>query len=114
MTSRTKKVAATPASDTVTFTKKELIKKLKTFLQEEDACDGDWLNKVKVKFLGQKFGNVLITLRVPATCEVEMACDGGLPSLEDAADFVREELEQGNLDLDFDEDKFEVVKVEKP
>ena len=108
MASRTKKAV----SNTVTFEKSILVQKLKTLLENEGACEGDWLNKVRVQFLGQKAGNYRITLKVAASCQLEMAADG-VPSKEEVAEFIRSEMEEGNLDLDVDDSDFEVEKVEK-
>ena len=111
MASRTKKAVA--AGDTVTFKKADLVKKLKTFLENENACDGDWLNKVKVEFLGQKPCNVLVTVKIPATYRMEIACEGALPSKEEVAEAIRSEMDEGNFEcFDYDESDFEVEKVE--
>ena len=111
MASRTKKVAAT-AGDTVTFKKTELVSKLKEFLENEGACDGDWLNKVKVEFLGLKEASLKVTVKVPSTYYLSMACDG-VPSKEEVAEFLRNEMDEGNFDgWDMDDSEFEVEKVE--
>lgn len=110
MASRTKAAVG----DTVTFKKSELVKKLKTFLEEEGACDGDWLNKVKVEFLGQKPCNVVVHVKVPATYSMEIACEGALPSKEEVAEAIRNEMDEGNFDcFDTDDSDFEVEKIEK-
>lgn len=80
MVSRTKKAVAAKASDTITFKKSELIKKLKYFLENENACDGDWLHKVKTQFLGQKSSDIVVTLSVPATICLNMCFDEDLPT----------------------------------
>lgn len=69
------KKKAVESNDTVTFKKSELLNKLKTFLEDEGACDGDWLNKVRVNFLGEKAKSISVTLSVPAAYSFDMTTD---------------------------------------
>lgn len=112
MASRKKKVAAVKSDDTVTFKKSELVKKLKVFLEDEDACDGDWVNKVRVKFLGEQMKKVKATLQYETVVELELA-SSGLPSAEEVAKQIRADLDEGNFDVDIDNwSMFKVLKVE--
>jgi hypothetical protein len=107
-----KKVKAVAAStDTVTFKKSALIEKLKVFLENEDACDKDWVNKVRVEFLGEKLKTVRVRLRLETEVELEMTTNG-MPTFEEAKAKVVDELEEDNLSFDFDQySDFEVVEI---
>lgn len=105
---RTKKKAV---KDTVTFTKDELVKKVKAFLEKENACNGDWLNKIRIEFLGQKTRNVVVDVMIPATYQLEVASDG-LPTKEEVAEEINRQLDDGDFDgFGFDESNFEVKKI---
>ena len=110
MASRTKKVA----EDTVTFKKSDLVKKIKSFLEEHDACEGDWLNKARVTFLGEKNLNICVEATIPVSLTLEMASDG-LPSKEEVAERIREQIESGDFGGwdDMDEETFTVTNVTK-
>lgn len=102
------------ANDTVTFTKDELISKVKAFLEAEGACDGDWLNKVKAQFLGLKECTIEVEVKIPATVQLQMACDG-VPSKAEINEFIQAQMNEGDwcgFD-DIDEDNYEIVKVTK-
>jgi hypothetical protein len=108
-----KKATAVAASDTVTFKKSDLVKKVKSFLDEHDACEGDWLNKVKVEFLGQKEANVRVEVKISATVDLEMAFEGKAPSKAEVTERIRSMMDGGDFCGfdDVDEDDFEVTKV---
>lgn len=112
MAPRTKKAVKAANKDTVTFTKAELVEKVKNFLEAEGACEGDWLNKVRVAFLGQKTHSVHVTLRMAASCDLEIACDG-IPSDQEVTDAIRKQIdEDGTFNFDIHDDDFIVENVE--
>lgn len=91
--SRSKKKAAA-SSDTITFKKTELLAKIKTFLEEENACNGDWLNKVKVQLLGMEESNFEVKFSVPITLTLSFPSEG-TPTKEEIAAHVNEQIELG-------------------
>lgn len=114
MVSRTKKAVAAKASDTITFKKSELIKKLKYFLENENACDGDWLHKVKTQFLGQKSSDIVVTLSVPATICLNMCFDEDLRTKAAVEEELNRICHEGEFDLDYGNgSEYEVIKIEK-
>ena len=107
---RTKKKAEKQSNDTITFKKSELLKKLKTFLEEEGACEGDWANKVRVQFLGETIKNIKVRLQYETEIEMEMPADG-LPSHEDVAQQIRMDLDDGVADIEIEYSDFKVLDV---
>ncbi len=102
-------------SDTVTFKKDELVKKIKNFLDVHGACDGDWLNKARVEFLGQQEQTVTVEVMIPATLEITLATDG-TPTKEEVASHIREQMDAGEFcgfEVDDCDQEFEVKKVTK-
>jgi hypothetical protein len=109
MASRTKKKAK---SDSVTFKKSELVSKLKDFLESEGACDGDWVNKIRVEFLGEKPATIVVDLQYQASVEIEMVTDD-TPSEEEIKDRILNDLSDGMLDIDVDYEDFKIVSIKK-
>lgn len=106
---RSKKVV--DPKNTVTFTKDELIKKVKQFLDDEGACDGDWLNKVKVSFLGQTTKAVDVEAWVKVTYHMDIATDS-VPTIEEVTAAIQHDLDEGDFGgWDVDEGDFKVEKV---
>jgi hypothetical protein len=108
MASRTKKKEAV-VSESVTFKKEELVKKLEKFLEENNACNGDWLNKARIAFLGEKTVSVGVDALVPAFVEVEFTCDGP-PTKERVAEALLRQLKSGEVGFDFADLEFKVEK----
>lgn len=96
MASRTKKAAA--KSDTITMSKKELVEKVKDFLDRNNACDGDWLNKVRTEILGEKLQLVEVKLHVPVEITLEMVNDG--LTKETIANHIANAISDGDIDPD--------------
>ncbi len=111
MATHTKKKTAAKSNDTITFKKSELLEKLKIFLKNEDACDGDWLNKVRVEFLGEKVNLVKVCLQYETEVELEMA-SSGTPTVSEVTAKIQEKLYDGDLNVEIpDWGEFKVVKV---
>lgn len=107
-------MARTKKEDTVTFTKSELISKIEEFLEDNHACNGDWLKKAKIAFLGHKEASYDVVVKVNATYTVSVASDGKKPSLSQVADAILEEQDSGDFTgFEVDDSKFEVVDVKE-
>ena len=99
------------ARDTITFKKTELINKIKDFLDENDACDGDWLKKAKVYFLGEKESSVFAEVLVKATCRLNVLADEPL-TRQNIRDAINKQMEDGEFSgFDYDDEDFVVEKI---
>ncbi len=104
------------AEETITFKKGDLIKKLTTFLERNNACDRDWVNKVRVEFLGEQLVEVTADVDVKRTYAIKMACKG-TPTKEEVAAAIFREMEESKFtgwegEDDYDENQeFTVTKV---
>lgn len=112
--SRSKKAVAAK-SDTITFKKSELIQKLEKFLDDEGACSGDWVNKVKVQLLGMEQTTFDIEVSIPVTFTLDLPVDG-VPTTDDITAYIKDEVDKGEwaefdcLDPNYD---FVVKSVKK-
>lgn len=112
--SRSKKAIAAK-SDTITFKKSELVAKLEKFLDDEGACSGDWVNKVKVKLLGMEETSFDVEINVPITVSLSLPVDG-VPTNDEITAYIRGEVDKGEW-CEFDyldpNENFEVKSVKK-
>lgn len=76
-------------ADTVTFSKQGLIEEVAKFLGDEGACEGDWANKVKERFLGMKPRTVTVEFTVKGSTTVEVATDNAKPTVQEAQAEIR-------------------------
>lgn len=112
--SRSKKAVAAK-SDTITFKKSELVAKLEQFLEDEGACSGDWVNKVKVKLLGMEQTTFDVEIFVPMTITLDLPAEG-VPTNEEITAYIRGEVDKGEW-TEFDymdaNEEFVVKSVKK-
>lgn len=95
---------------TITFTVAELEKKIQTFLEENDACDKEWLNKAKREFLGQKTFTVDLEVRVKAGYSVTVTADNKEDAVVKASVEIKKLQEDGDFEgWNFEDDSFVVV-----
>jgi hypothetical protein len=73
----------TSGNNTITFDRDELIDAVRQFLEENDACDGDWLNKFQEKFLGRTTKKVRVYAKLRGYCELEVTSDHSQPTIAD-------------------------------
>lgn len=115
MVSRKKKSEVTvkqQADDMLVIKKSELVKKLKTFLEEENACNGDWVNKVRVKLLGEEMKTFDVKLRFETTITMDIP-SSGIPSQEEVCQLIEQQLADGDLDFDIDYEDFEIMDIKE-
>jgi hypothetical protein len=92
--SRSKKKVAATSSDTITFKKSELIQKLEKFLDDEGACSGDWVNKVKVQLLGMEQTTFDVEVSIPITFTLDLPVDG-VPTNDEITAYIKGEVDKG-------------------
>lgn len=91
--SRLKKAVAAK-SDTITFKKSELIQKLEKFLDDEGACSGDWVNKVKVQLLGMEESSFEVEISIPFKVTIDLPSDS-VPTNDEITAYIRGEVDKG-------------------
>lgn len=111
---RSKKAVAAK-SDTITFKKSELIAKLEKFLDDEGACNGNWVNKVKVQLLGMEQVTFDVEVSIPVTFTLDLPADN-IPTVDEITAYIKGEVDKGEwaafdcLDPNYD---FVVKSVKK-
>lgn len=93
-TSKKDSLVLEQTADTVTFSKQGLIAEVGKFLEEEGACDGDWENKVKERFLGMKPKTVDVEFTVKVSTSLDIASDSDKPSVQEAQAALKALLER--------------------